>query len=170
MLQHLTKSATYSLHQLDEVLEQTSNVQYATGLSILFGSSIGMHVRHIIEFYQCMLKGVSTSSINYDARERNLRIESDIEYARTILAECIHEIESILENKELILMTSQDLSSDYFRIPTNSYRELTYLIEHTIHHMAIIRMAYNENFSAIKIHENFGVANSTIKHKQVCAQ
>ena len=170
MLQHLIRSSTYSLHQLDDVLKQTNNTQYATGLSILFGSSVGMHVRHIIEFYQCMLNGISIQTINYDARERNLRIENDIEYAKEIIHDCIQQIENLKENTELVMLTSQDLSDDSFRIPTNVFRELTYLIEHSIHHIAIIRMAYNENFPSILIPEHFGVAYSTIKYKQACAQ
>ena len=51
-----------------------------------------------------------------------------------------------------------DVSSSFFR-------ELTYLIEHTIHHLAIIKIGLNEVYPAIEIPKNFGVAHSTIRYQ-----
>jgi hypothetical protein len=44
-----------------------------------------------------------------------------------------------------------------------------YNLEHTIHHMALIRIGISE-VSDIRLSENYGVASSTIKHLQSCAQ
>jgi hypothetical protein len=54
-------------------------------------------------------------------------------------------------------------------IPTNYYREVAYNLEHTIHHMALIRVGVNE-VSSIVLPDQFGVAYSTIKYKEQCAQ
>ena len=170
MLKHLSNSANYSLHQLYDVLDQTNDTQFSQPLSILFQSSIGMHVRHIIEFYQCMILGVATGSIHYDGRERNHKIETDIDYAKECILTCIHHISEIEISNDLCLITSQDLSNESFRIPTNVYRELTYLIEHTIHHMAIIKMAYSETYPLVKLPADFGIAYSTLKYQKSCAQ
>jgi hypothetical protein len=52
------------------------------------------------------------------------------------------------------------------KMPTTVARELFYMLEHTVHHMAIIKMAVvNENLN-IDIPENFGVANSTIQYQK----
>jgi hypothetical protein len=45
-------------------------------------------------------------------------------------------------------------------------REMVYLVEHSIHHYALIRIGLQENFPKIIIPENFGIAYSTIKHRE----
>jgi len=54
-------------------------------------------------------------------------------------------------------------------IPSNYYRELAYNLEHTIHHMALIRVGVNE-VSSIELPVEFGVAYSTVKYRKQCAQ
>ena len=39
--------------ELKEVLEQITNDEYGTSSERLFKATIGQHVRHIIELYQC---------------------------------------------------------------------------------------------------------------------
>jgi hypothetical protein len=43
-------------------------------------------------------------------------------------------------------------------------RELAYNIEHTIHHMAIIKQSIIEHFTYIDLPEYFGVASSTVRY------
>jgi hypothetical protein len=60
-------------------------------------------------------------------------------------------------------------STGVVAIPSNYYREIAYNLEHTIHHMALIRVGINE-VSMIELPQDFGVAYSTIKYRQQCAQ
>jgi hypothetical protein len=73
-------------------------------------------------------------------------------------------------NKEITL-EAEDYSDtlEVVSIPSNYYRELAYNLEHTIHHMALIRVGVNE-VSSVVLPEEFGVAYSTIKYRQQCAQ
>ncbi|GBL36067.1 hypothetical protein EMGBS15_16620 [Filimonas sp.] len=167
MLSHLTQSASFTLLQLLEVIKRTDDFQYRSSLPILFGSTLGMHVRHIVEFYQCVLRCDEEGFINYDARLRNLQIENDTAYAGSAINECLTGMQHLTDDKPLILLTSQDMSDQTIQIKTNILRELTYLIEHSIHHMAILKMAYTENFPSVKMPEHFGVAYSTLKHHQL---
>ena len=50
-------------------------------------------------------------------------------------------------------------------ITTSFDREEIYLVEHSIHHFALIRIALKTYFSSIKIDDNFGVAPSTIAYR-----
>jgi len=56
------------------------------------------------------------------------------------------------------------------KVDTTFNRELLYAIEHTVHHMAIIKIGMLLNYPNVTVPENFGVAESTIQYKTSCAQ
>jgi len=68
------------------------------------------------------------------------------------------------------LEASYDDSSDKtIFIESNYYREIAYNLEHTIHHMALIRIGISE-VSSVLLSEDFGVASSTLKHRRQCVR
>jgi hypothetical protein len=154
--------------QLAESLQQITQGEYVQPCRNLFNNTIGQHVRHIIELYQCLEKGYEPGVVNYEKRKRDHDIETDKELAGSLLL----EIHSGLAkpNKELILeATYDDLSTECISISTNYFREIAYNLEHTIHHMALIRVGLAE-VAAITLPDDFGVASSTVKYKKQCAQ
>jgi len=164
-MKHLLESAKHSLMQLDAFLNCIETSQYQQQLPLLSESTLGMHVRHIIEFYQCLIKGQLQGQINYDARERSLLQESNIEYARSCIKNLQIDLEMISENKSIHLITEQNNIESKLIIDSNLYRELSYVIEHTIHHFAIIKMACITYFPSILFDEDFGIAYSTINYR-----
>ncbi len=154
------------IQQLTDLLDDLEEAVYKEALSPLHQHSVGQHVRHITEFYLCLLKGYNTGFINYDARERDLRIEVDKVFALEVLNGVIDTLKTYHNNKTLQLQTAFG-QEEAFEISTCFFRELTYLIEHTIHHLAIIKIGLNEVHPTILIAPNFGVAHSTIKHRKM---
>jgi hypothetical protein len=74
------------------------------------------------------------------------------------------------ENKSLFLLTYYDeLLVRPEKISTNYFREIAYNLEHTIHHMALIRIGLRE-IGDIPVDESYGVASSTTKYRQKCVQ
>jgi hypothetical protein len=156
------------LLQLTAVLQQLSDAEYTAVSCQLNNSSVGAHTRHIIELFQSLLNGYNTGAVNYDNRKRDKKIETDRLFAAGLLTTIADEMDK--PNKSLALtglFAAQD--NDELIINTNFYREAIYNLEHTIHHMALIRVAVNE-VSSIKLSENFGVAASTIQYKKACVQ
>ena len=154
--------------QLNDSLAQLGHEEYTKPSKQLFHATIGQHVRHIIELFVCLEKGYATGIVNYEKRKRELAIETDKEYARQLLSGIFRNIDR--PDKTLLLEANYDEHSDEtLLIGTNYYREIIYNLEHTVHHMALIRVGINE-VSSVQVPQEFGVAASTIKHKKACAQ
>src|ERR1044071_4493798 len=146
--------------QLSDSLQQLSNAEYTEKCPILFNATIGQHVRHIIELFICLEQGYEKGLINYEKRKRDYTIESNKEVAIELLQQIPAAFH--IRDKNLLLEAAYDENSnDTIIISTNYFRELIYNLEHTVHHMALIRVGINE-VSAVKVPEEFGVASSTI--------
>ena len=154
--------------QLADSLNQLSQEEYSQPCKTLFNNTIGQHVRHIIELFQCLEKGYESGVVNYEKRKRDTAIEADKELASRLLLEVHGGLSK--ENKALTLEASyDDHTTDPILFDTNYNREIAYNLEHTIHHMALIRVGINE-ISSIELPEDFGVASSTVKYRKQCAQ
>ncbi|TMI95779.1 MAG: DinB family protein [Bacteroidetes bacterium] len=150
--------------QLSESLHRLTDAQYIQPSKTLFNATIGQHVRHIIELFICLEKGYDAGIVNYEKRKRDLVIEADKDFANRLLQEIYANLEK--PNKRLLLESNYDEhSAEALTVTTNYYREIIYNLEHTVHHMALIRVGINE-VSAIEVPEGFGVASSTIKYRK----
>jgi len=152
------------LNQLEFILDQMTDGMYNQSLEVLSGSTIGQHTRHILEFYIELNKGYEDGSVNYDKRIRNRDIETNREVAKKNIEEIHNSL--LKKDKDLLLFTEYIFSEP---ILTNYYREIIYNLEHSIHHMAIIRIGL-KSISDMTIPEEFGVASSTLRYRKECAQ
>lgn len=163
-MSNIKEANIFILNQLKSVLGQFEKKDYQKPLQILNGVSIGQHSRHIIEFYHCLFEGQITYKINYDNRQRDLRIETDLNYALILIDDFIAKIMNSNFTETIVLEVAFD-DLNPIEVISSSDREFTYLIEHTIHHLAILNIAINAVFKEIKVPENFGVAFSTIQYQ-----
>jgi hypothetical protein len=155
------------LQDLRNCLLDLSTSEYTTASVHLSGATIGQHTRHVIELYTCLLSGYLFGIVNYDKRKRDFRIEIDISFALG----CLDAIERgiALADKSLVLESNPGVGGPIC-LSTTLCRELLYNLEHAIHHMALIRVGVQE-LTDIVLPEHFGVAPSTIQHRQrECAQ
>jgi hypothetical protein len=161
----LISSIKDNFTQITQILTQLDNSAYIFPHPELSNATIGEHTRHIIEMYQSLLKSYASGVVNYDKRERNFQIQTNVDFA-------LNEIQNLqnslnLDNKELTI--EQGTSEVYFQVKTNYFRELLYNLEHSIHHLALIKVALLKN-PEITICQNFGIAKSTIEYRKQCAQ
>ena len=156
------------LLQLKQVLINISNEEYTLPLEIFSGASIAQHTRHILEFYICLISNCDCDILNYDLRKRDQNIEQSLDFCIAKISETIEELKFLNADKKLSLEAIQ--GGKTIKVDTTFNREILYAIEHTVHHMAIIKMGILINFTHVTIPENFGVAESTIQYKTSCAQ
>lgn len=153
--------------QLADVLQQLTTEQYVQPSLQLSNATIGQHVRHLIELFLCLEKGYKTGVVNYDKRKRDHRIETDKLFAGALLEEIWQN--QTKPDKLLLLEISFREPDERFVLNTNYYRELVYNVEHTVHHMALIRVGVNE-VSEIFLPAEFGVASSTLTYRESCVR
>lgn len=164
----LQKAINNVFLQLTASVGQLTDEQYVHQCQTLSGATIGKHVRHVIELFQSLQNGYEHGIVNYDSRKRDIRIENEKQLALSLLNEIRADLNK--KDKDLSLETSYDEDSgEVVFIKTNYNREIVYNLEHAIHHMALIRIGINE-VSSVELPENFGVAPSTIRYRQECAQ
>ena len=146
---------------LKQLLFSLSNQQFAQKINFLSDASIGAHTRHIIELIQCVTKGYENGQVDYINRDRNHLIEQNREMA-------IQEIEGLVRHldrvdRKMLLLTESCANDHSMMVSTTYYREIEYNKEHTIHHLALIKVALREmNLSLFN--ESFGVAHATLKY------
>lgn len=161
------KTASISvLAQLEDVLKQMKEENYNQIVSSL-DATIGQHVRHILEFYLCLFEGLNKGKINYDHRRRDKRIETEKDFAMKIIQNIKQQIDGQKRNSNLLLELSYgEITDQNIGINTNYKRELAYNVEHTIHHLAIVRQGFKEICQYIDLPENFGIASSTLRYRK----
>ena len=152
-------------HQLGVIQQMLNDLEhgfYSRHVHHLADATIGAHTRHIIEMLDCVLKGYETGQIDYTNRKRNLQLETDKPLA-------IGEIErlktSIRREDKPLEVVSESYNGDGVEMLKSSFlREMAYITEHTIHHMAIIKAGLIELRSAA-LSDTFGVAYATLKYR-----
>jgi len=160
-----------NLNEISKLLKKIDNSSYTNKQDLLSSSSIGQHVRHITEFYICLLESRVSKVVNYDKRARNEKIENDIQFAESTIQEVSIKLNSSSSNFELKLEGNFTTGENNITsINSSFHRELAFCLEHCIHHQALIKIGL-KNLGILKIvPSNFGVGTATIRHKIQCAQ
>ena len=169
----LPQIAGIVLNDLRHYLGVIEPVTYQAPMALLSGSTIGQHTRHIIEFYNCLIDQYSVSAIpviNYAKRQRDYRIESEPDHALHLVNDICERLAD-LDASKACLLDSTEHGNENLMVSSTIGRELIYNIEHTIHHLAIVKIALKAAAPSIDLPEHFGVAPSTLRHRQEsCAQ
>jgi hypothetical protein len=144
---------------LDGLLSQLTDMQFASPVPLLSDASIGSHTRHIIEIGNCLKLAKKTGTVDYFNRSRDLNLERDKELCRQAIA-------SFLENFSIKDMPLQMYVFETGLVSTTYQRELAYITNHTIHHMALIKVALIYWGCADLVDSDFGVEASTLKYRE----
>lgn len=149
---------------IDQALDLISAMPpsvYKRSCAEVFSSSIGQHMRHCIEHYDELLMANAVERVvAYQARPRNVEVETHSSVAVSRLRFIRNQLERIgTENRPL------EVSDGGLQAPLMSclFRELEFLISHTVHHFALIAVIANK--FQINVPDNFGIALSTLQHR-----
>lgn len=155
------------LNQLTDVVNALDEKDFCRPSETLSKSTVGQHLRHTVEFFICLQQGFEKGIVNYDKREHDKLIESDKFIALAAIERIKEFVSDQSTDQVLQLEVGYDRDSDdCVTISTNYLRELTYNIEHAVHHMAIMKIGIREVAGYVKLPADFGIAVSTLRYKE----
>ncbi len=153
------------LQQGISLLEKLDDTLYNRRSEACFNSTIGGHIRHNTDHYDCFLRGYREGSVDYDERTRDPSVEKQAHSACQLMKRIISALEELPDSQlDQPLQVKMDSGGADDWSGSTVRRELQFLLSHTIHHFALIAtIARLEGVEDLPAH--FGVAPSTIKHE-----
>ena len=162
------KTGLLHLHrQIAEILAQISVEDFTTPLELFNGATLGQHFRHILDFFQCLADATAGGVVDYARRQRDPRPENDPEAAAILFQQILDQIMKMSESSPLLMRADfmHTAEADRPLYASSAGREMTFVHDHAIHHMAMIQMGIREYFPYVVRSEHFGVAPSTVKFR-----
>ena len=154
------------VQQINHVLEQLEPHEYRRQLPEFEGSSLGQHFRHILEFFQCLENGVRSGTVDYAARERNLLYEDNPNLTAAAFENFAEALPS-LQILDPVEVRAEFGGQERPSYPSTVGRELLFVYDHAIHHLAIIKIGLLCQFPHVRADKDLGVSPSTIKAREV---
>jgi len=128
-------------------------------------AAIGPHLRHCVDHMQCLLRGVESGVVDYDARDREEILEIDADRMRQRLGRLADELSRIdpaALRRPLRVRQTAALGSPPATVDSNLEREIVFLSGHNIHHIAIMALLVRKH--GVAVPEGLDMAFSTAEH------
>lgn len=157
-----------ALAQGRDLLAALGTAAYVRREPACFNSSIGGHMRHVIEHYESFLQARCGAEIDYEARARDVRIENEPEHAVMRLEQLREELSTLTDDflESTVAVRSEMAGREDAAAWNQSSvgRELEFLLSHTIHHYALIAVVCGLGGKPTPV--DFGVAPSTLRFRR----
>ncbi|MCH6256668.1 hypothetical protein MLD52_08930 [Puniceicoccaceae bacterium K14] len=154
------------LQQGIDLIKLHSDASYTKSDKSVFGSSLGSHIRHVLDHYRAFLNSIESGVVDYDNRKRDTIIEKSrqmaIDEAESLIKS--FEILEFFEDKQVGVRVAASTEGSVKISQSSLARELQFLVSHTVHHYALIAIA--SRVQGIEPADTFGVAPSTLKYMQ----
>lgn len=159
----MISSTVNILDQLQDFINSIDAETYQTSHKPMFDSSIGQHLRHILDLFQALIQNSDASVINYDIRQRGIPLE-------TVQQEGIVALDRVRQwltgltaadlQRQVTILTEVDID-EQFSVQLNSSfgRELAFASTHAIHHLAL--MATIAKVLGCQVDAQYGTAPAT---------
>ncbi|WP_163834260.1 DinB family protein [Spartinivicinus ruber] len=153
------------LSQAFKLIKQLSADDYHTPIPPL-NSSIGQHIRHVLDHYLHLQRWEPGTPLDYDQRKRG----TDIEFNPVAALQQIEALQEWLErllyldNQPMTLCSLVVDNPSPVTCATSFQRELLFSASHAVHHYALISVILK--LKKIPVDDTFGVAPATLQYQQ----
>ncbi len=153
------------LGQLAVVVSELPAAAYAAPPAPITESSVGGHVRHILDHVVALLGSLQSGLLDYDLRRRGAAVETSVAAAleeigglwRRLVA-----LPSSVAGRAVEVSMTLSPSDPPARYRSSFGRELAYVLSHTTHHNAIIGLLVRSRGGEIP--DRFGYGAPTLVH------
>ena len=162
----VTLAASGVLRRCSNLLCDLDDDQYTRASGVLPASTIGKHVRHILDHFAALLLCEPGCAIDYDHRERGTPDETSRRAALARITECETALRNRVPSDDNGLVTIRVmLTADggQTTLGTTMARELAFAAHHAEHHLAMIAAIAREVGAAVPA--DLGKAPSTLNHE-----
>ncbi|MFC2109914.1 DinB family protein [Bacteroidota bacterium] len=135
MIKAIVKNLERGIYLLNTITEEQYN-----DISVApYYSSIGGHIRHIMDVFDCVFEGLPSGRVDLTARKRNPLAEQKINAGITYIEEIIKKTEALDQsNYNSLVKVSDDLGEGDFEATYTLSGLLIQAHSHATHHYASI--------------------------------
>jgi len=130
---------TQNLNRGINLLNSISDQEYSNNSTAPYYSSIGVHMRHILDVFSCVVQGIEEGEIDLSSRQRNELAERKVSVGLDYFEQIISQLNDInSEDLDKVVKVKDDLG---LGMVTANYTLAAALIQahsHAIHHFASI--------------------------------
>lgn len=139
----IIESTLHTLQKSKSLLLLLTNEQLCNETVSPYYSSVGSHLRHILDFYDCVLK-IKNNKVDLTERKRNNEVERNCDSAESYLNEIIEKLGQLfITESDIEIIVIDDLGLGKMEINYTLSALLAQGNSHTIHHYAIINYILN---------------------------
>ncbi|VAV93139.1 hypothetical protein MNBD_ALPHA06-1188 [hydrothermal vent metagenome] len=150
-----------------ELVSSLSDTQYRDTSVEPYHSSIGSHIRHVLDIFDCIFSGLQSGQINLAARSRNLDVEQDRQIALAYFAETFRQLDALqTADMNQIVQVSDDLGTGEITCNYTLGAALVQAHSHAIHHFASLGYIVSKLGLALP-NSDFGYNPTTPQERRV---
>jgi len=152
------------LAQLHEAITLLPDSVYRARPAARVSGSVGEHVRHCLDHVSALAAAMAGEELCYDMRRRGTTVETDPGTAINEIERLFVRLDRLsigLLDRSLTFSSLLDPDSRALPMRTTVAREIAFVIQHTIHHCALIALLLE--WQGWRVPHGFGVAPATAK-------
>lgn len=166
MKRSIISSINDTLNKAIALLNAVDTKTYSDDSIGPYYSSIGSHVRHVLDFFDCIISGIDTNDIDLTARKRDEILSTNKEAAK----EHVYEIQKILVsyvdvNTDYLIHVTDNMGQGKVTVNYTLESILAHANSHAIHHYATIGYILHRLEVAVSI-PGFGYNPTTPVNKR----
>lgn len=154
------------VEQAKQFLSAINQKDYTKVAKPHMAASAGAHIRHILDHYNAIRRGLENGVVDYNKRNRYSTVETDPVAALEAWTEIETWLESVcklpMDTAMHVISETSIKQTQYVQVPSTIARELVFVSSHAVHHFSLL--AVINSLQGRESPENFGVAPATVTY------